>query len=87
MLVLQVINFLLRGWIRNLESQGSISLPLLEDLDTLNQTIDRELEFPREGSKKSVMVRFFVSSVSLWDRIRSYIKLYSRSRNLTAKSQ
>ncbi|XP_061344889.1 pheophytinase, chloroplastic-like [Gastrolobium bilobum] len=83
----EVINFLLRGWIRNLESQGSVSLPLLEDLDSVKHTFDRELEFPREGSKKSVMVRFFVSSFSLWDRIRSYIKSQSKFSNLAAKSQ
>ncbi|OIW17073.1 hypothetical protein TanjilG_15656 [Lupinus angustifolius] len=83
----EVINFLLRGWIRNLESQGSLSLPLLEELDSIKHTIDRELEFPREGSKKSVMVKFLGSSVSLWDRIRSYIKSDSKFRNLAAKSQ
>ncbi|KAK7323425.1 hypothetical protein VNO77_26897 [Canavalia gladiata] len=82
----EIINFLLRGWIRNLESQGSVSLPLLEDLDSMKHTIDRELEFPREGSKKSVMVRFFASNVSLWDRIRSFIKSQSKFRNLAANS-
>ncbi|XP_057457488.1 pheophytinase, chloroplastic isoform X1 [Lotus japonicus] len=84
----EVINFLLRGWIRNVESQGAVSLPLLEDLDSMKSPIiDRELEFPREGSKKSVAIRYFVSSVSLMDRIRSYIKSYSKSRNLALKPQ
>lgn len=83
----EVINFLLRGWIKNLESEGSVSLPLLEDIDTMNHTIERELEFPREGSKKSVKVRYFVSSISLWERIRSYIKYYSKFRKLVAESQ
>jgi pimeloyl-ACP methyl ester carboxylesterase len=83
----EVINFLLRGWIRNLESEGSISLPLLEDINTLNNTVERELEFPRKSSKKSVKVKYFASSISLWDRIRSFIKFYSKSRNLATKSQ
>lgn len=83
----EVINFLLRGWIRNLESDGSLSLPLLEEIDTINQTIERELEFPRKSSKKSVKVRYFASSVSLWDRIRSYLKFYSKSKKVVVESQ
>jgi len=84
---LQVINFLLRGWIRNLESDGSLSLPLLEEIDTINQTIERELEFPRKSLKKSVKVRYFASSVSLWDRIISYLKFYSKSKKVVVESQ
>ncbi|KAG4386982.1 hypothetical protein AAZX31_11G146800 [Glycine max] len=81
----EIINFLLRGWIRNLESQGSVSLPLLEDLDSMKHSIiDRELEFPREGSKKSVMVRYFASNFSLWDRIRSFIRSQSKFSNILA---
>ncbi|KHN11716.1 hypothetical protein glysoja_006169 [Glycine soja] len=83
----EVINFLLRGWIRNLESEGSISLPLLEGLDSLKQANARELEFIREGSTKSVMVRFYESTFSLWDRIRSYINHRSKLRNSATKSQ
>ncbi|KAL9321858.1 hypothetical protein ACSQ67_009911 [Phaseolus vulgaris] len=85
----EIINFLLRGWIRNLESQGSVSLPLLEDLDSMKHTvIDRELEFPREDSRRSVMVKFFASNVSVWDRIRSLIKFQPKFSNiLAAKSQ
>ncbi|KAH1219751.1 Pheophytinase, chloroplastic [Glycine max] len=83
----EVINFLLRGWIRNLESEGSISLPLLDGLDNLKQANARELEFMKEGSKKSVMVRFFDSKFSLWDRIRSYINPRFKLRNSATKSQ
>ncbi|MED6209874.1 hypothetical protein PIB30_058890 [Stylosanthes scabra] len=86
----EVINFLLRGWIRHLESSGSISLPLLDELDSKKHTnaIARELEYIRQGSKKSVMVRYFGSKISLWDRIISYTNSGSKLRNLTAaKSQ
>ncbi|TKY67950.1 Pheophytinase [Spatholobus suberectus] len=83
----EVINFLLRGWIRNLESHGSISLPLLDELDCLKNADARELEFIREGSRKLVTVRFFGSRFSLWDWIRSYINPRSKLRNLAAKSQ
>ncbi|KAL1324701.1 hypothetical protein HN51_034857 [Arachis hypogaea] len=85
----EVINFLLRGWIRHLESSGSLSLPLLDELDSKKHTnaIARELEYIREGSKKSVMVRYFGSTVSLWDRLISYINSGSKLRNLAAKSQ
>ncbi|KAK7404260.1 hypothetical protein VNO78_05007 [Psophocarpus tetragonolobus] len=84
----EVINFLLRGWIRNLESQGSISLPLLDDLDFLKLVNNsRELEFIREGSRKSAMVRFLGSTFSLWDRIRSYIYARSVFTNSATKSQ
>ncbi|XP_027353921.1 pheophytinase, chloroplastic isoform X1 [Abrus precatorius] len=82
----EVINFLLRGWIRNVESQGSISLPLLDDFDSMNQANAKEVEFMREGSRKSVVVRFFGSRFSLWDSIRSYINTRYKFSNLEAKS-
>ncbi|XP_014522847.1 pheophytinase, chloroplastic [Vigna radiata var. radiata] len=69
----EVINFLVRGWMRNVESEGSISLPLLDDLVSVKEGNVWELEFVREGSRKSAMVRFFGSRISLLDRIRSYI--------------
>lgn len=68
-----MINFLVRGWMRNVESEGSISLPLLDDLVSVKEGNVWELEFVREGSRKSAMVRFFGSRISLLDRIRSYI--------------
>ena len=79
---------MLRGWIRNVESQGSISLPLLDDVVSLKEANVWELDFMREGSRKSAMVRFFGSRVSLLDRIRSYIdNPRSKFRNSAAKSQ
>ncbi|KAK7258201.1 hypothetical protein RIF29_32721 [Crotalaria pallida] len=81
----EVINYLLRGWIKNLESEGSISLPLIDDVDSIKHTNARELEFIREGSRKSVMVTFLGSGFSLWDRIRSYINSRSKLGNVTAK--
>ncbi|KAI9078589.1 hypothetical protein K1719_039427 [Acacia pycnantha] len=86
----EVINFLLRGWIKNLESQGSYSLPLLDDSDSTNFTIAKELEFMREGSKKSVMVKYVAgnNSFTLWDRIRSYYtNSQAKLKNLALKSQ
>ncbi|KAK7312115.1 hypothetical protein VNO77_35718 [Canavalia gladiata] len=83
----EVINFLLRGWIRNLESQGCISLPLVDDLDSIEHSNARELEFIRDGSRKTAVVRFFGSRFSLWDQIRSYINLRAKFRNSAAKSQ
>lgn len=71
---IQVVNYLLRGWIRNLESSGSIALPLLDNLETTREhDTARDLEFVREGSKRSVRVRFYGSEFSLWNQISSYI--------------
>ncbi|KAJ7949254.1 Pheophytinase, chloroplastic [Quillaja saponaria] len=81
----EVINFLLRGWIKNLESRGSAALPLLGDPENMKDTIARELEFEREGSRKSVRVNFFGSSASLWDMIGSYINFHFQ--NLVVKSR
>ncbi|XP_010922247.1 pheophytinase, chloroplastic [Elaeis guineensis] len=70
----EVVNFLLRGWIKNLESQGSIALPLLEEPDYVQDGISRELEYVREGSRRSVQVRFFGSKFSVWNLIGSFLK-------------
>ncbi|GLT39682.1 hypothetical protein SLA2020_138600 [Shorea laevis] len=70
----EVVNYLLRGWIKSLESQGSVSLPLLDDTESIQTSINKDLEFMREGSKKSVRVRFFGLRFSVWDRITSYLK-------------
>ncbi|KAL6326894.1 hypothetical protein AAG906_012170 [Vitis piasezkii] len=59
----EVVNYLLRGWIGNLESKENIQYGTTKDL-----------EFVREGSKKSVRVHFYGSRFSLWNRIRSYVK-------------
>ncbi|XP_057976807.1 pheophytinase, chloroplastic [Malania oleifera] len=80
----EVVNYLLRGWIRNLESQGSVGLPLLEEPESLQYGISRDLEFSREGMRKLVRVQFMGTSYSLWNQIGSYIK--SRFRGLKVKS-
>ncbi|XAR54413.1 hypothetical protein NMG60_11029526 [Bertholletia excelsa] len=71
----EVVNFLLRGWIRNLESQGSVALPLLDNPEGTQCSIARELEFLREGSRRSVKVQFFGSKFSVWNRLTSYFKV------------
>ncbi|KAB5540986.1 hypothetical protein DKX38_013960 [Salix brachista] len=58
----EAVNYLLRGWIKNLESHGSVALPLHDDAEVVENSIARDLEFVREGSRKSVIVRFFGSS-------------------------
>lgn len=70
----EVVNYLLRGWIGNLESKGSVTLPLLDDPENIQYGTTKDLEFVREGSKKSVRVHFYGSRFSLWNRIRSYVK-------------
>lgn len=70
----EVVNYLLRGWIKNLETQGSVALPLLDDGESIQYSIARDLEFVRDGSSKSVRVHFFGSRFSLWNMIRSLIK-------------
>ncbi|PKA53363.1 hypothetical protein AXF42_Ash012304 [Apostasia shenzhenica] len=70
----EVVNFLLRGWIKSLESRGSISLPLLEESTIPEISFSRVLEYVKEeGSQKSVQVRFFGTEVSLWDQISSFL--------------
>lgn len=73
-IVMQVVNYLLRGWIKNLESRGLVALPLIDVPEGTQNNIARDLEFVRDGSKKSVNVRFFASKFSLWDMISSYIR-------------
>uniref|UniRef100_A0A2P2JBM4 AB hydrolase-1 domain-containing protein n=1 Tax=Rhizophora mucronata TaxID=61149 RepID=A0A2P2JBM4_RHIMU len=70
----EVVNYLLRGWIKNLESHGLVTLPLLDDAEIIQYSVARELEFVREGSRKSVSVQFYGSKFSLWSRISSYVK-------------
>ncbi|KAL2329310.1 hypothetical protein Fmac_022737 [Flemingia macrophylla] len=83
----EVINFLLRGWIRNIESQGSISLPLLDELKHLQRANGWELEFMREGSKKLVTVRYLGFKFSLWDSIRSSMNPRFKLRNSATNSR
>lgn len=69
----QVINYLLRGWLKNLESEGSIDLPFLEEPNYAEHGVSRELEFVREGSRKSVSVRLYGSKISLWSQLSSFL--------------
>lgn len=68
----EVVNYLLRGWITNLESQGSVALPLLDSPESVQRDVSMDVEFVKEGRRKSVQVRFFGSKFSVWNRIRSY---------------
>ncbi|XP_043724545.1 pheophytinase, chloroplastic [Telopea speciosissima] len=70
----EVVNYLLRGWIRNIETQGSVGLPLIDDPASIQFSVLRELEFVREGSRKSVVVSFFGSRFSVWNLISSFLK-------------
>ncbi|XP_021736483.1 pheophytinase, chloroplastic-like [Chenopodium quinoa] len=81
----EVVNYLLRGWIKSVESKGSITLPLLDDPEAVQYDLTKDVEFIREGSKKLVRVRFFGSQFSLWKLIQSQIK--DRFRNLRLKPQ
>uniref|UniRef100_A0A0E0E1N9 Uncharacterized protein n=1 Tax=Oryza meridionalis TaxID=40149 RepID=A0A0E0E1N9_9ORYZ len=69
-----VINYLLRGWLKNVESEGSVGVPFLEEPRYAENGVSRELEFVRGGSKKSVHVRLFGSKISLWSQLRSLLK-------------
>ncbi|KAI0511739.1 hypothetical protein KFK09_012371 [Dendrobium nobile] len=68
----EVVNYLLRGWIKSLESEGSLSLPLLEQPELTEKIFSREVEYIREeGTRKSVQVQYFGSKVSLWGQMMS----------------
>ncbi|XP_047322078.1 pheophytinase, chloroplastic-like [Impatiens glandulifera] len=64
----EVVNYLLRGWMNNIESRGLVALPLLDGTEA------REVEYFREGSRRSASVQFFGSRVSLWSLVSSYLK-------------
>lgn len=70
----QVVNFLLRGWIQYLESRGSIALPLLDTPQSVRDDFAWDLEFIREGSRKSTRVKFLMPSFSIWNRLISRFK-------------
>ncbi|XP_031495256.1 pheophytinase, chloroplastic isoform X1 [Nymphaea colorata] len=70
----EVVNYLLRGWIGNLESDGAVSLPLLDDLEFVEDDLSREVEFHKEGSRKLVRVHFFGSNVSVWNSLNSLFR-------------
>ncbi|KQK17633.1 pheophytinase, chloroplastic isoform X1 [Brachypodium distachyon] len=73
----EVINYLLRGWLKNVESEGLVDLPFLEDPSFEDQGVSRELEFVRTGSRKSVSVRLFGSKTSLWSQLTSFLKWHA----------
>ncbi|KAL6900634.1 hypothetical protein ACP4OV_005310 [Aristida adscensionis] len=77
----EVINYLLRGWLQNLESEGSTDLPFLEEPSYAEHGVSRELEFVREGSRKSVSVRLYGSKISMWGQLTSFLNTHvSKSR-------
>lgn len=82
---MQVVNYLLRDWIKSLESKGSVTLPLLDDAEAIQYDLTKDVEFIREGSKKLVRVRFFGSQFSIWNQIQSQIK--ARFRNIGMRPQ
>ncbi|KAK1293394.1 hypothetical protein QJS10_CPB17g01749 [Acorus calamus] len=70
----EVVNYLLRGWIKNLESKGSIHLPLLDDPEYPQYGDSWDVEFIRGGSRKSVSVHLFGSKFSIWNKISSFVE-------------
>ncbi|XP_051147290.1 pheophytinase, chloroplastic-like [Andrographis paniculata] len=69
----EVVNFLVRGWIKNVETGGSAALPLL-DGEPANTLVTKDLEFSRRGRRKSVRVQFHGSEFSAWDLVRLSLK-------------
>ncbi|KFK25607.1 hypothetical protein AALP_AA8G136500 [Arabis alpina] len=67
----EVVNYLIRGWIKHLESDGFEALPLLEDPeeDWEDYRIAREIEFPREGWKKAVNLLLYGRKFSFWSGV------------------
>ncbi|XP_042438243.1 pheophytinase, chloroplastic-like [Zingiber officinale] len=73
----EVVNYLLRGWIRNLDSQGSVALPLVEP-EYEGRGFSKELEYIKEGSRKSIRVRFCGSEVSSFSTLLKVLGLVSK---------
>lgn len=71
---IQVVNFLLRGWIKSVESDGSVVLPLLDDNENTDEEVTKDLEFSRKGSRKSVRVQYHGYNFSFWKWLRSQFK-------------
>ncbi|CAA7031470.1 unnamed protein product [Microthlaspi erraticum] len=81
----EVVNYLMRGWIKHLESGGFEALPLLDDgeEDWEQSRIAREIEFPREGWKKAVNLWLYGSKYSFWRGVgesfrASFIRVFRR---------
>jgi len=81
----EVINYLLRGWLKNLESEGSIDLPFLEEPSYAEHGVSRELEFIREGSRKSVSVRLYGSKISLWSQLSSFLNTRASNSRVVSR--
>ncbi|KAI3686226.1 hypothetical protein L1987_79900 [Smallanthus sonchifolius] len=67
----EVVNYLLRGWIKNLESQGFVALPLVDD-ESGRFDVAKDVEYVRDGKKRSVRVQFYGSESSIWSRLTSF---------------
>ncbi|KAF8651362.1 hypothetical protein HU200_063620 [Digitaria exilis] len=81
----EVINYLLRGWLKNLESEGSIDLPFLEEPSYAEHGVSKELEFVREGSRKSVSVRLYGSKISLWSQLSSFLNTRASNSRVVSR--
>ena len=81
-IAVQVVNYLLRGWIKNLESQGFVALPLLDDETGLHD-VAKDLEFVRDGAKRSVRVLFHGSKSAIWSRLSYFFS--NQLENLALK--
>ncbi|KAJ0751321.1 putative pheophytinase [Helianthus annuus] len=78
---MQVVNYLLRGWIKNLESQGFVALPLVDD-ESGRFDVAKDLEYVRDGKKRSVRVQFYGSETSIWSRLTSYFNTQFQNVNI-----
>lgn len=69
----EVVNYILRGWIKSLESHGFVPLALLEESSEFEEFgVSKNVEYVRqEGSVKSVEVRYFGSNFTFWNEVYS----------------
>lgn len=72
----EVVNFLLRGWIENRESQASVALPLYDDPSLLHLDLWREIEFERKGLRRSVQVRVVRSKSLFWKNWKNLLSVF-----------
>ncbi|MCE2055301.1 hypothetical protein HAX54_042370 [Datura stramonium] len=70
----EIVNFLLRGWVKNVESNSSVALPLLDSPESVEYDVVKDLEFVRQGMKKSARVQFYGSMTSQWERLAMFLK-------------
>ncbi|KAK9683040.1 hypothetical protein RND81_10G114100 [Saponaria officinalis] len=79
----EVVNYLLRGWIGSLESEGNVTFPLLDDAQTVQYDLSKDVEYIKEESKKMVRVRYFGPKFTLWNLIWSQIRTGLRNLSTT----